>query len=40
MDKDTTSQLLTVTARAESQPVVGISQDDQKKDNTYKRIYI
>ena len=31
MDKHSSSQLLTVTARAESQPVVEISQDDQKK---------
>ncbi|HEY6286647.1 MAG TPA: DUF1634 domain-containing protein [Ktedonobacteraceae bacterium] len=31
MDKYSSSQLLTVTARAESQPVVEISQDDQKK---------
>jgi uncharacterized membrane protein len=31
MDKHSSNQLLTVIARAESQPVVEISQDDQKK---------
>jgi uncharacterized protein len=31
MDKHSSSQLLTVTTREESQPVVEISQDDQKK---------